>query len=128
MRIQKDDIPVKVQAEGAVARQKMDFGTVQQAVTMGAECFNLAAGADMAPLLEGLEHDLCHCPHWGYIVSGEVVATFQDGSEETAHTGDLFYWPPWHTVRAAQDSEFVLFSPQHEHGMVMDHVNRKLAG
>ena len=128
MRIQKDDIPIKVETAGAMARQQVDFGTVQTPVTMGAECFNLAAGADMAPLLEGLENDLCHCPHWGYVVSGEVVATFRDGSEETAGTGDLFYWPPWHTVRATRDSEFVLFSPQHEHGVVMDHVNRKLAG
>ena len=31
-------------------------------------------------------------------------------------------------MRVTEDAEFVLFSPQHEHGPVMDHVNTKLAG
>ena len=59
---------------------------------------------------------------------GELTVTFKDGSEEKACTGDMFYWPPYHTVRADKDSEFVLFSPQHEHGAVMEHVKGKLGG
>ena len=27
---------------------------------------------DNAPLLKGLPDDKCHCPHWGYVVEGEI--------------------------------------------------------
>jgi hypothetical protein len=128
MRISKDDIPVKVDAPGAQGRQQPDFGDVAGYGAMGAEYFSLGAGADMAPLLAGLEHDLCHSPHWGYVIEGELTVTYKDGSTETTCTGDMFYWPPFHTIRAEKDTEFVLFSPQHEHGAVMDHVSKKLGG
>ena len=95
---------------------------------MGAEYLSLAAGADLTPLLEGLANDMCHSPHWGYVISGELTVTFKDGTAEQAAEGDLFYWPPHHTVRADRDTEFVLFSPQHEHTSVLDHIKNKLAG
>ena len=128
MRIAKDDIPVKVEAPGAVARQQTDFGDATAFGVMGAEYFSLASGADMAPLLAGLEHDLCHSPHWGYVIAGKLIVTYRDGSQEAVSAGDMFYWPPYHTVRVVDDAEFVLFSPQHEHTPVMDHVNQKLQG
>jgi len=28
----------------------------------------LPAGTDFKPLLQGLENDSCHCPHWGYMI------------------------------------------------------------
>ncbi|MDX1516710.1 MAG: cupin domain-containing protein [Woeseiaceae bacterium] len=127
MRIEKSAIPVKVEAPGAVARQMTGFGDATGYGVMGAEYFSLAKGADMAPLLKGLDHDMCHSPHWGYVIDGELTVTYRDGTEERAGTGDMFYWPPYHTVRTSKDSEFVLFSPQHEHTPVMDHVNEKLA-
>ena len=128
MRIAKNDIPVKVNAPGAVARQKTDFGDATDYGAIGAEYFSLAAGADMAPLLAGLEHDMCHSPHWGYVIEGDLTVTYKDGSEEQTSTGDMFYWPPYHSIKVTEDTEFVLFSPQHEHTPVMDHVNRKLSG
>ncbi|MGD8323438.1 MAG: cupin domain-containing protein, partial [Gammaproteobacteria bacterium] len=51
-----------------------------------------------------------------------------DGNEETVKAGDLFYWPPGHSVRINIDAEIILFSPQHEHGAVMDHINEQIAG
>lgn len=41
---------------------------------------------------------------------------------------DLFYWPPGHTIKVGADAEVILFSPQHEHGEVIDHLHRQLAG
>ncbi len=128
MRIAKDDIPVKVEAPGAVGRQQTDFGSVAGFGTIGGEYFTLAAGTDLAPLLQGLDKDACHCPHWGYLIEGRVTVSYSDGTEETIGGGDLFYWPPGHSIRVTEDAEIVLFSPQHEHGEVMDHINRKLAG
>lgn len=129
MRIAKEEIPVKVDASpGAVARQTENFGDATAYGPIAAEHYRLAAGTDLAPLLQGLQDDLCQAPHWGYLIEGELTVSFKDGSEENLHTGDLLYWPPGHTVRAEKDSEMVLFSPQHEHTPVLDHVNRKIAG
>lgn len=128
MRISKDDIPVKIDAPGAKARQQPDFGGLGGYKTMGAEYFSLGAGADMAPLLAGLEHDMCHSPHWGYVIQGELTVSYKDGSTEKTSSGDMFYWPPFHSIRAEKETDFVLFSPQHEHEAVMDHVKGKLGG
>lgn len=126
MRIEKHDVPIKVNAPGAVARQKTNFGDATGYGKIGGEHFLMDAGTDIEPLLQGLEGDLCHAPHWGYLIDGEVTVTYKDGVEEHVKSGDLFYWPPGHTVRADKDSEFVLFSPQKEHTLVMDHINKKI--
>lgn len=128
MRISRNDVPVRFSAPGATARQKKDFGDAGGYGKIGAEYFSLDAGTDVTPLLKGLEGDLCQSPHWGYLIEGTIVATYTDGSEETVSAGDLFYWPPGHTIRAEQKSEIILFSPEHEHGVVMDHIQTCLGG
>jgi hypothetical protein len=51
-----------------------------------------------------------------------------DNTEEVVKGGDLFYWPPGHTVKAGKDSEIILFSPQDEHSKVIDHIRAQMAG
>ena len=126
MRIAKDDIPARIDAPGAVARVKTDFGDATGYGKMSGEYFSLGAGADIAPLLKGLEGDLCQSPHWGYLLQGEVTVTYGDGAEEVIKGGDLFYWPPGHTVKVGEDAEVILFSPQEEHGKVIDHLREKM--
>jgi hypothetical protein len=128
MRIAKQDVPVKIDVPGATARQQGGFGDATGYGAFGAEFFSLAAGTDIAGLLEGLPDNLCACPHWGYVIEGGVTVTFKDGTEEQTTTGDLFYWPPGHTVRADKDTELVFFSPQKEHTEVIEHLSSKLAG
>jgi hypothetical protein len=125
MHLSKDDIPVRIDIPGAVARQLPDFGIAEG--PLGVEYFTLAAGTDMAPLLAGLEDDACQAEHWGYLVSGHVVVTYSDGSTEQVTGGEVFYWPAGHSVRVEQDAALVMFSPQVEHGAVMDHILGKLA-
>lgn len=126
MRIAKQDIPVRINAPGAIARQKTDFGDATGFGKIGGEYFSLGAGTDISPLLQGLEGNLCHAPHWGYVLAGELTVTYADGSAETTNGGDLFYWPPGHTVKVGRDAEVILFSPQHEHGAVIDHMLKKM--
>lgn len=126
MHIPKQNIPVKIEAPGAIARVKTDFGNASGYSNMSGEYFSLGAGADLAPLLKGLQGDLCQSPHWGYLLQGELVVTYGDSTEEVIKGGDLFYWPPGHTVRASDESEIILFSPQAEHGQVLDHVLGKM--
>ena len=129
MRITKNDIPTKIDVPGAVARQALDFGSASDYGSLSAEYFSLGAGTDIAPLLKGLDDDACHAPHWGFVVSGEVVVTYTNGREEETCVGDdLFYWPPGHSVRVVKDAEVILFSPQVEHTEVMDHMIAAMAG
>jgi hypothetical protein len=125
MRLPKEDIPVKIDAPGATARQLPDFGVADG--TIGAEWFSMGAGTDLAPLLEGLDGDMCHGPHWGYMLAGDVVVSYRDGTTEQCRTGDVFYWPPGHSVRVERDAELIMFSPQAEHTAVMDHILAKLS-
>ena len=124
MHLSKNDIPVKINAPGAVARQIPDFGVASGAI--GAEYFTLSAGTDLAPLLKGLKGDACHAAHWGYMIAGDVVVTYTDGSTEQCTTGEVFHWPPGHSVRVDRDAELILFSPQAEHTPVLDHILAQL--
>lgn len=126
MRIAKQDIPAKINVPGAIARQQMDFGDAKGYGKISGEYFSLGAGTDISPLLQGLEGDLCQSPHWGYVLEGEITVTYADGQHEVVNGGDLFYWPPGHTVKVSQNAEVVLFSPQHEHGLVIDHMRQKM--
>ena len=128
MRIAKNDIPVRINAPGAVARQKTDFGDASGYGKISGEYFSLSAGADIAPLLKGLEGDLCQSPHWGYLLQGQITVAYADKTEEVVNDGDLFYWSPGHSVRVGKDAEVILFSPQDEHSKVIDHLRDKMVG
>jgi hypothetical protein len=128
MHATKSSLPVKIDVPGAIARQLGDFGDASPYGTIAGEYFTLGAGTDIAPLLKGLDDDACHAPHWGYMLSGQLVVTYTDGSEETCSGGDLFFWPAGHSVRVVDDSDVILFSPQHEHVTVMDHMLRVMSG
>lgn len=95
MRISKAQIPAKINVPDAIARQVTEFGDATGYATMAGEYFSLATNTDIAPLLKGLHDDACHAPHWGYIISGEVVVTYTDGKVDTCTENDIFYWPPW---------------------------------
>ncbi|HEU5431739.1 MAG TPA: hypothetical protein VFU81_08755 [Thermomicrobiales bacterium] len=128
MRVPKDQVNVRMDIPGAVIRQRTDFGNVRGFDGISAEYFTLAAGVDTAPLFQGLEGDLCQCPHWGYVLRGQLTTTNASGAQETVNAHDLFYWPPGHNVKVDADAEIVMFSPQREHSQVIDHMIAKVSG
>ena len=63
------------------------------------------------PLLKGLPDDRCQCPHWGYVVEGQVTFRFAD-REEVYEAGDAFYAPPGHVpVKHEPGTEIVHVQP-----------------
>ena len=126
MRIAKQDIKPRLNVPGAIARQQLDFGDATGYGAMAGEYFSLQQGTDIAPLLKGLKGDLCQSPHWGYLIEGQLIVTYSNGSTETISGGDLFYWPPGHTIKVERNAEVILFSPQAEHCAVVDHIRQKL--
>jgi len=125
MRVAKEDVEIKLQLPGVVMRQHKNFGDVGGYGRISGEYFTLAAGVDTTPLFQGLEGNLCQCPHWGYVLSGRITTTDAGGLKESVSTNDLFYWPPGHNVHVDDDAEIVMFSPQHEHTEVIDHMIEK---
>jgi hypothetical protein len=128
MRVAKDNVDVRMEIPGAVIRQHMDFGDVSGFSTISAEYFTLSAGVDTTPLFKGLEGDLCQCPHWGYVLRGQLTKTDAKGARETVNANDLFYWPPGHNVKVEVDAEIIMFSPQREHSQVINHMIEKVKG
>lgn len=126
MRVAKDEVDVRMEIPGAVVRQRLGFGDVSGFDKLSAEYFTFSAGVDTTPLFKGLEGDLCQCPHWGYVLKGQITTTDASGAQETVHEHDLFYWPPGHNVKVDADAEIVMFSPQREHSVVIDHMIGKL--
>ncbi len=128
MRVAKDDVDVRMKIPGAVIRQRLDFGDVSGSDGISGEYFTLSAGVDTTPLFEGLEGNLCQCPHWGFVLRGRLTTTDAKGAQETVNANDLFYWPPGHNVKVDLDAEIVMFSPQREHSRVIDHMIEKVKG
>ncbi len=122
MRIAKEDVDVRMEIPGAVIRQQMNFGDATGLGKISAEYFSLSAGVDTTPLFQGLEGNLCQCPHWGYVLRGTLTTTDGHGVQETVKASDLFYWPAGHNVKVEEDAEIVMFSPQREHSIVIDHM------
>ncbi len=78
----KNDLPVKIDAPNAHARHLPNFGVASG--PLAAEYMTLGAGADLAPLLAGLEHDACQSAHWGLMITGDVVVSCNVGDDEHA--------------------------------------------
>jgi hypothetical protein len=69
---------------------------------------------DATPMLKGLPHDRCQCPHWGYVIKGRFTYRFAD-HDEVFEAGEAFYLPPGHIpVQNDPGSELVQFSPTRE--------------
>jgi hypothetical protein len=128
MHVTKDQVNVRMEIPGAVIRQRTEFGSVKGFDKISGEYFTLAAGVDTTELFLGLEGNLCQCPHWGFVLRGRLTTTDAQGQQETVSQHDLFYWPPGHNVKVEQDAELIMFSPQHEHSAVIDHMIEKVKG
>ena len=126
MRVAKENVDVRLEIPGVVIRQRTNFGDVSGFDKISGEYFSLAAGVDTTALFTGLVGDLCQCPHWGFVLRGELTTTDAKGAQETVTANDLFYWPPGHNVKVTADAEIVMFSPQREHSQVINHMIEKV--
>ncbi len=126
MRMAKNEVDIRLQIPGAVIRQRLNFGDATGLGRISGECFSLSAGVDTTPLFQGLQGNSCQCPHWGFVLQGQLTTTDDHGAQETVRANDLFYWPPGHNVKVDSDAEIVMFSPQQEHSHVISHMIEKV--
>ena len=69
------------------------------------------AGFDGASVLPTSPDSYCPVPHWGYVIAGTVGVRYEDGHEELAHAGEVFYLPPGHVPFTNDGAKAVEFSP-----------------
>ena len=112
--VDRDEMQIRIQGDG------VDFRTRE----LGGQTIawvQLPKGADLSPALKGLPGDACQCPHWGYIVKGQLLMRTPQG-DETYEAGQAFYWGPGHAPEALTDCEYVDISPTAELEVVLAHV------
>ncbi|TKG93788.1 hypothetical protein EYV94_16220 [Puteibacter caeruleilacunae] len=85
----------------------------------------LPAGTDFRDKFKGLPNDHCHCPHWGYVLEGEVNVKYDNGDVESIPEGCAFYLPPGHTAWVDKDTKLVDFSPEDKYLEVLKHITGK---
>ncbi|HEY2297421.1 MAG TPA: hypothetical protein VGH43_06805 [Jatrophihabitans sp.] len=102
-RTTKSEAPVAVDTEQFTARY-VELGPY----TVGYESF--PQDVDPAPLFAGLPDSRCQCPHWGIVVSGQIVFRYPD-HEETFRAGDSYYGGPGHLPLIFAGTEVIEFSP-----------------
>lgn len=121
MKEQRTELPVRLEV-GEICFQGHNWGEMNVARV------RFPKGADATPLLEGLPDNLCQCPHWGTVLKGSITVSYADGSEETVNAGEVYYWPPGHTIRINEEYEAVEFSPSGPMDELMGHLASKLSG
>jgi hypothetical protein len=91
--------------------------------TVGFERFPI--GSDPSPLFRGLPDDRCQCPHWGYVISGEITVNYKD-STEVLRAGDAYYLRPGHLTVLGDGAEVVEFSPTKEMAKTQEVLARNM--
>ncbi len=119
MKHTRTELPTRLEA-GGVCIQAQDWGELNVARIRFPE------GADATPLLEGMPQNLCPCPHWGAVLKGSIHVRYAGGHEEVVRAGEVYYWPPGHTVWVDEDYEAIEFSPSGQMGEVIEHLKTKL--
>ncbi len=114
------DFAVSFQGDGVDIRE-----SEWQGMNVALERF--PAGLSTAPIFVGLPDDRCQCPHWGYVIRGQVRVLYAD-HEETLRAGDAYYLSPGHTTVFEEDTEMIEFSPAGEYQKTMEVAIRNATG
>jgi hypothetical protein len=119
MRGSKHDLPAALETNEATIRQ-IDWGG------MTVELGDIRSSIDPGPFFKGLPDDRCQCPHWGYVIKGQLRYRFAD-REEVFNAGDVYYAAPGHTPLLGDDTEYVEFSPADLLQQTMEVIERNMA-
>ena len=82
---------------------------------------------DITPLFKGLPNDRCQCPHWGYIIKGEMHFINNEGQTEVFTEGDFYHIAPNHLPTLLPGLEYVEYSPNDALAKTMEVVEKNMA-
>ena len=118
MHATKNDIPVFFE-DGKSCSRDIEWGDMNVAWE------NWPAGMDATPMFKGLPDDRCQCPHWGFVIKGQMRIKYGD-HEDIINAEDVYYLPPGHIPVIEQDTELIEFSPKGEYRKTMDVVKQNM--
>jgi mannose-6-phosphate isomerase-like protein (cupin superfamily) len=110
----KQTLPIVLETP-TVTSQQVVWGEMNVAIESFAE------DTDPTELFKGLPHNQCQCPHWGYVIKGQLRIRYND-REEVITAGSAYYIEPGHIPWIASGTEVVEFSPQGAYQKTMDVV------
>ena len=128
MRVAKDQVDVRLEIPGAVIRQRTDFGDVADSARSAASTSRSRRASTRRRSSRGWRATSASARTGASSCAAGSPRPTRTASHETVNANDLFYWPPGHNVRVEADAEIVMFSPQHEHSHVIDHMIEKVRG
>ena len=115
-----EDIPLLLDAP------EIGQGRAIEAGGMMLQREHFKAGADAGPVFVGLPGNACQCPHWGYVISGNLKVRTAAGGVDDHPAGTLYYLAPGHVPFFAEDTDLVEFSPAEEYAHTMGHASRRM--
>lgn len=118
MRGSAYDLPVTVEIPELTLRQ-IEWGGMT--IEMG----DIRQTTDPGPLFQGLPDDRCQCPHWGYVVKGQMTYRYAD-HDEVYSAGDSYYARPGHLPLLEAGCGYVEFSPTDQLLKTMEVVERNM--
>jgi hypothetical protein len=92
--------------------------------TIGFERYT--AEADLADLFRGLPDDACQCNHLGIVLSGKVVFTYRDGTQDVITAGEAYVTKAGHTPKIYPGTEVIEFSPTEAFDRTMEVVGKNM--
>ncbi|MFN8234096.1 MAG: cupin domain-containing protein [Actinomycetota bacterium] len=92
--------------------------------TIGFERYT--AEADLSDLFKGLPDDACQCSHLGVVLSGRLVFTYRDGTEDVIAAGEAYVTKAGHTPKIYPGTEVIEFSPTEAFDRTMEVVGKNM--
>jgi hypothetical protein len=92
--------------------------------TVGFETYT--AEADLADLFKGLPDDACQCNHLGVVLSGKLVFTYTDGTQDVIGAGEAYVTKRGHTPKIYPGTEVIEFSQADEFAATMEVVGKNM--
>jgi len=118
MRATRNDLPIAFQ-DGKSYSRDIEWGNMNVAWE------GWESGMDATPMFTGLPDNRCQCPHWGFLIRGQMRIKYAD-HEEMISAGDVYYLAPGHIPVIEEDVELIEFSPKGEYQKTMEVVNRNM--
>ena len=119
MRSSIQDLPVAAEMPEGTIRQ-VNWGN------MILETGHIVKDGNGEELFKGLPDDRCQCPHWGYIIKGQMRFKFAD-HEEVYNAGDVYYAAAGHIPYLSAGCEYIELSPAEEYRKTMEVVSKNMS-
>jgi hypothetical protein len=115
----KQEASVTFEAEGLEGRYQAFGG-----YTIGFETYTTEA--DHTDLLKGLPDDACQCTHMGMVLSGKIVFTYTDGTQDVITAGEAYVTKSGHTPKIYPGTELIEFTKTDEFDQTMEVVSKNM--